>query len=118
VANGGVGSSAASGELPDSIDVLGAPYAKGLEFGAVVVVEPEDIVAADERGHRMLFMAHTRTTRYLDIVCVGEPLPVSVPVPGRVPSPRTLPDPTVDDATLDRLAGEVAALVTGGAPAP
>jgi hypothetical protein len=117
-ANEGVWSSADSGELTTSINVVSPPDAKGLEFDAVVVVEPEDIVATDEHGHRMLFMALTRTTRYLDIVCVGEPLPVTVPAPRRVPPPRTPPDPTVDTAALDRLAGEVAAVVIGGAPAP
>jgi hypothetical protein len=40
-----------------------------------VVVEPEEIVAGDPRGHRMLYVALTRTTTNLDIVHVGEPLP-------------------------------------------
>jgi hypothetical protein len=80
------------------------------------VVEPEDIVAADERGHRLLFIALTRTTRYLDIVAVGDPLPLARPAP--VPPQRRDPDgPAADDGQLDRLAGQIVATVTAGAPA-
>jgi AAA domain/UvrD-like helicase C-terminal domain len=90
--------------------------AKGLEFDAVIVVEPDDIVAGDERGHRLLFIALTRTTRYLDIVCVGEPLPLSVPEP---PAPPVAgPAPGLDPHQVDLLARQVAAAVSGGAPTP
>ncbi|WP_074317250.1 ATP-binding domain-containing protein [Micromonospora cremea] len=65
---------ASAGELGPGINVVGPQEAKGLEFDAVVVMEPEDIVAEDDRGHRLLYVALTRTTRYLDIVCVGDPL--------------------------------------------
>lgn len=112
-------SSADQGVLDSSINLVSPQEAKGLEFDAVVVLEPEEIVAGDERGHRMLFVALTRTTRYLDIVCVGDPLPLSMPV-GVVPEPQAEPDadPTLDFGQLDRLAQEVAAVVTGAAPAP
>ena len=62
-----------------AINLVSPQEAKGLEFDAVVVVEPEAIVAEDERGHRLLYVALTRTTRRLDIVCVGEPVPLSAP---------------------------------------
>ncbi|HZN75267.1 MAG TPA: UvrD-helicase domain-containing protein [Micromonosporaceae bacterium] len=106
------------GELNASINLMEPQEAKGLEFDAVVVIEPEDIVAeagyaSDVQGHRMLFMALTRTTRYLDIVCVGEPLPLGVPEPKR----RVEPAP-FDTDQLDQLAKDVAAVVTGGAPPP
>ncbi|WP_328423964.1 UvrD-helicase domain-containing protein [Micromonospora sp. NBC_00389] len=65
---------ASAGELGPGINLVGPQEAKGLEFDAVVVMEPEDIVAEDDRGHRLLYVALTRTTRYLDIVCVGDPL--------------------------------------------
>jgi hypothetical protein len=95
---------------------VGPHEAKGLEFDAVVVLEPEEIVATDERGHRMLFIALTRTTQYLDIVAVGDPLPLARQV--RVPRPRRDPGgPAPDDGQLDRLAAQLAAAVTGGAPA-
>jgi DNA helicase IV len=113
-------SSADRGELDSSINLVSPEEAKGLEFDAVVVVEPEEIVAGDERGHRMLFMALTRTTRYLDIVCVGEPLPLSVPVSRRIPTPGVESDtePPFDMGALERLAQEIATRVAGGAPAP
>jgi DNA helicase IV len=104
------------GELNAAINLVGPQEAKGLEFDAIVVIEPEEIVASDERGHRMLFMALTRTTRYLDIVCVGEPLPLGLPAP-HIPEPRVEPDP-FDTDQLDRVAKDVAAVVTGGAPPP
>ena len=118
-ANQVVWSSADREELGSSVNVVSPQEAKGLEFDAVVVIEPEEIVAGDERGHRMLFMALTRTTRYLDIVCVGEPLPLSTVEPRPVP-PAQPPeaDATLDAEALDRLAQEIAAAVTGGAPAP
>jgi hypothetical protein len=110
-------SSTAQGDLGAAINVVGPHEAKGLEFDAVVVVEPEDIVAGDERGHRMLFIALTRTTRYLDIVAVGDPLPMTRPA--QVPPQRRGPDrPAPDDGQLDRLAEQIAASVATGAPAP
>jgi len=97
--------------------VLSPQEAKGLEFDAAVVVEPEEIVAGDEHGHRLLFVAFTRTTRYLDIVCAGEPVPLSAPA-RVVPRPRAEPDPLVDPDLLDGLAREIATVVISGAPAP
>jgi DNA helicase IV len=78
-ANGVTWSSADRGELGASVNLVSPREAKGLEFDAVVVVEPEAIVAEDERGHRMLYVALTRTTATLDVVCVGEPLPLAAP---------------------------------------
>jgi DNA helicase IV len=111
-------SSADRGELTSAVNLVSPQEAKGLEFDAVVVVEPEQIVASDERGHRLLYVALTRTTQYLDIVCSGDPLPLK---PWRRPvvtpaTPRT--GPPVDPAELERLANTVAAHVRGGVPAP
>jgi DNA helicase IV len=107
------------GELDSSINLVSPQEAKGLEFDAVVVIEPEEIVAGDERGHRMLFIALTRTTRYLDIVCVGDPLPVSAPQHPPIPRSRE-PEPahTLDGGQLDELAQQIAAVISGSAPAP
>jgi DNA helicase IV len=117
-ANQVVWSSADRGELDSSINLVSPREAKGLEFDAVVVVEPADIVAGDARGHRVLFTALTRTTRYLDIVCVGDPVPLAAPGPQPRPQARPEPAATVDVGELDRLAQEIAATVTGRAPAP
>jgi DNA helicase IV len=69
-------SSADRGELGRAINLVSPQEAKGLEFDAVIVAEPEEIVASDLHGHRLLYVAMTRTTGYLDIVCAGEPLPL------------------------------------------
>jgi superfamily I DNA/RNA helicase len=78
-ANAVTWSSAERGELGSAINLVSPTEAKGLEFDAVVVVEPERIVAENERGLRMLYVALTRTTGYLDVVCVGDPLPLTAP---------------------------------------
>jgi hypothetical protein len=80
-------SSAERGELGSAVNLVSPQEAKGLEFDAVVVVEPEQIVAGDPRGHRLLYVALTRTTRFLDIVCVGEPVPLTTPPPPAPPRP-------------------------------
>lgn len=92
---------ASAGELGPGINLVSPQEAKGLEFDSVVVVEPEDIVAEDARGHRLLYVALTRTTRYLDIVCVRSPLglPASPEVedPGSAGKVPLAPDPSVAD---------------------
>jgi len=105
-------------ELAAPVNVVAPREAKGLEFDAVVVLEPEDIVAGDPQGLRMLFVALTRTTKFLDVVCVGEPLPLAVHARPRVPAARPAPDPPVDAVQLDGLAREIATVVISGVPAP
>ncbi|GAA4250855.1 AAA family ATPase [Dactylosporangium darangshiense] len=110
------------GELDRALNLVSPQEAKGLEFDAVVVVEPEAIVAEDPRGHRLLFVALTRTIRYLDVVASGDALPLEAPqpVPGRIPRQRTVvepdPDPTVELSVLDRLAEDLTAMIAGGSP--
>ena len=48
--------------------------AKGLEFDAVVVVEPARIVAEESSGVRVLYVALTRAVQHLGILHT-EPLP-------------------------------------------
>ena len=69
-------SDTSTGSLGKSINVSRPVDAKGLEFDAVVVVDPESVVSESERGHRMLYVALTRTTRYLTVVHTGIPLPL------------------------------------------
>ena len=52
------------------------PEAKGLEFDAVVVVEPSEVYE-DERGGRLLYIALTRAVQELAIVH-AEPLPAAL----------------------------------------
>jgi DNA helicase IV len=117
-ANGAEWSSAERGELGAAINLVSPQEAKGLEFDAVVVVEPEQIVAGDERGHRMLYVALTRTTRYLDIVCVGEPLPLSAPAGSDPGQPSTGAGTAFTERDARRLAEHVAAQVRAAAPQP
>jgi DNA helicase IV len=56
------------------LSLLPAALAKGLEFDAVVVVEPAAIVAESEHGARLLFVALTRAVQRLVLVH-AEPLP-------------------------------------------
>jgi DNA helicase IV len=60
-----------------AITIVPAPEAKGLEFDAVVVMEPAAIVGTDadrRRGLRLLYVAMTRPIQHLSIVH-AEPLP-------------------------------------------
>ncbi|WP_062437424.1 HelD family protein [Herbidospora daliensis] len=63
---------------PEALDadvaVLSVTEAKGLEFDAVVVVEPARILAESPRGASDLYVALTRATRRLCVVHTG-PLP-------------------------------------------
>jgi DNA helicase IV len=56
------------------VTVVSAPDVKGLEFDAVVVVEPAAIAGAERRGLRLLYVAMTRPIRHLSIVH-AQPLP-------------------------------------------
>ena len=65
-----------SNDVAGSINVVDPGDAKGLEFDAVVIVEPELVVASDERGLRLLYVALTRSTQHLSIVHEGRPVPL------------------------------------------
>jgi hypothetical protein len=57
--------------LDAAVAVLDVTEAKGLEFDAVVLVEPVEWVAGGSRGLRDLYVALTRTTQRLDVVHTG-----------------------------------------------
>ncbi|MFF5079037.1 HelD family protein [Actinoplanes sp. NPDC000266] len=62
---------AAVGEQPDllnQIALMTVRQAKGLEFDAVVVVEPDEIIAESPRGLSDLYVAVTRATRRLGVL--------------------------------------------------
>ena len=68
-------------ELGDGDDPLDAPVAlltpteaKGLEFDAVVLVEPAELAGGSTAGLRGLYVALTRATRFLAVVH-SQPLP-------------------------------------------
>ena len=60
----------------DAVAVLGPATAKGLEFDAVVVVEPAEIAALDN-GLRHLYVAMTRAIQHLGVVHT-RPLPTAL----------------------------------------
>jgi DNA helicase IV len=62
-----------------SITVLPAATAKGLEFDAVVVVEPAVIAGGTARGLRLLYVALTRPIQHLTVVH-AQPLPAALRV--------------------------------------
>ena len=64
----------AAGALDAPVAVLAVNQVKGLEFDAVVLVEPAQILAASARGANDLYVALTRPTQRLRVVH-SEPLP-------------------------------------------
>jgi DNA helicase IV len=69
------------GAIADSVEAIDARVAvitaidsKGLEFDHVVVVEPAELVGADQPGLRLLYVVLTRATRSLTVVH-AQPLP-------------------------------------------
>lgn len=78
--------------LGDGVNLVEPQGAKGLEFDAVVIVEPELLIESDRNGGRLLYVALTRTIRDLAIVHVGAPTPVP-PLPTVVEEGPVVPDP-------------------------
>jgi DNA helicase IV len=60
--------------LPDTVLVVSPPEAKGLEFDAVVVVEPALFAAGGPAGLRLLYIALTRAVQELTVIHAA-PLP-------------------------------------------
>ena len=59
------------------VTIVPAPSAKGLEFDAVVVLEPAAIAGSDPRGLRLLYVAMTRPIQHLSVVHAA-PLPAAL----------------------------------------
>jgi DNA helicase IV len=77
----GASAAASAADLKSRVVVLPATQAKGLEFDAVVVVEPAAIVAASPRGRSDLYVALTRATHRLGVLHT-EPLPPALAAAG------------------------------------
>jgi DNA helicase IV len=66
---------AAVGEQPDLLNkvvLMTVKQAKGLEFDAVLVVQPAEIIAESPRGLSDLYVAVTRATRRLGVIHTGD----------------------------------------------
>ena len=61
------------GGLSEPLVLLSADAANGLEFDAVVVVEPGVIAGETARGLRTLYVALTRPTQRLTVVSLTTP---------------------------------------------
>ena len=59
-------------DLDAAVTVLTPELAKGLEFDSVIVVDPAGIELASPRGRADLYVALTRTTRWLGLVVTGD----------------------------------------------
>ncbi|HVW44453.1 MAG TPA: ATP-binding domain-containing protein, partial [Amycolatopsis sp.] len=70
--SGQLGNLRATLPVSERLSVLTVAEAKGLEFDGVVVVGPEEIVAASPRGWNDLYVALTRATQRLGIVYPGQ----------------------------------------------
>ena len=57
-----------SDPLAGTVGLFAPTDAKGLEFDAVVLVEPSELAGASVAGLRGLYVALTRATRFLAIV--------------------------------------------------
>lgn len=66
----------------NSVTVVPAPDARGLEFDTVIVIAPDEIQHASEAGLRDLYVAQTRATKRLITLDV-EPQPGRLGQPGR-----------------------------------
>jgi superfamily I DNA/RNA helicase len=58
--------------LDSPVVLMTAAQAKGLEFDAVLVVEPTEMLAAHSRGVNDLYVALTRATKSLGVIHSGE----------------------------------------------
>ncbi len=61
-------------DLATRLSLVPASTVKGLEFDQVVLLEPADVVDADQRGLRRLYIAMTRAVSRLQVVH-ARPLP-------------------------------------------
>jgi len=61
----------AAAGLPDRVQILGSLESKGLEFDAVVLVDPDLISAESPMGPRTHYVAVTRATQVLISVAVN-----------------------------------------------
>ena len=73
---------------PPAVAVVPATLAKGLEFDAVVVVDPAAIVAAEPRGLHRLYVVLTRAVSTLVVLHRGGPPGTPDALTTRVPTAR------------------------------
>jgi DNA helicase IV len=60
------------------VTLMNPDQAKGLEFDAVVVIDPKSIIESSKFGSKLLFVSLTRSTRHLIVLHSGEAIPLSL----------------------------------------
>jgi len=60
---------------PDRVSLLTPLQSKGMEYDAVIVVSPDDIVTETPNGGRVLYVALTRATQRLVTIDIGDGTP-------------------------------------------
>ena len=102
-----------SESLETGLTLLTPTQAKGLEFDAVVVVEPEEIAIREVTGARELYIALTRTTRHLHIVHTRACPMLRLPgIDDPAPRPASPDGPPAADGADELFARTVAALAS------
>jgi hypothetical protein len=93
-------SESADGGLSQGINLVTPEDSKGLEFDAVVVVDPQRILN-ETQGARLLYVALTRTVHFLDVIMpegkVPEILAGFLPQGSSESDPQDLPSCTEED---------------------
>jgi DNA helicase IV len=105
---------ASEGKLGKSINLVSPAGSKGLEFDAAIVVEPELIAGHNPVGLRTLYVALTRTTRYLTIVHTG----VVLPFPSPEQTTRTADEPRPSGMSVQTASDAGADTTTVPTPRP
>ncbi|MBO0869358.1 MAG: AAA family ATPase [Micromonosporaceae bacterium] len=70
-------------DLASRVVVLTVRQAKGLEFDSVIVVDPAGILTESPRGRQDLYVALTRPTQRLGVLCPGDPPLLVTPLADR-----------------------------------
>ncbi|ASN19317.1 HelD family protein [Arthrobacter sp. YN] len=104
-------SESSQGELSSAINLVTPEDAKGLEFDAVIVVDPA-LILEMPHGERLLYIALTRTTTHLDVIyphgCLPPILAGHVDFdPAMENSAAELPVPSTDTTASDFSTDEI-----------
>ena len=61
-----------AGQADDRLKIVGSLHCKGLEYDAVVVLEPTELISESLTGRRVLYVALTRATQHLSVLTSEE----------------------------------------------
>ena len=87
--------------LDHPISVLSAHDAKGLEFDAVILADPDGLISESERGESALYVAMTRPTQRLTLVSLAAAAPVNAVAPAATDAAAVVDPDAVAVAVAD-----------------